>query len=63
MRTYTRTDATDSIIASIEAGDATADQFDVDAIADAIYDKNGGIWDFSDFDADRFWEIVEANAL
>lgn len=59
---FTKTDAENVVITSIEVGDATREEFDIDAIIDAIYAENGGTYDFSDFDSDRFWEIVEANA-
>ena len=56
----TRTDATDYVTTSLGE---YADQHDTDAIVDAIYDENGGTWDFTDFDTDRFWAIVEEHAL
>lgn len=57
----TRTDATNYVTTAIEAGAATADEFDVDAIADALYDIAGG-WDFTSVDHDEFWAVVVDNA-
>ena len=62
-RTYiTRTEAIErEVIAPIEAGDATADEFDIDAIADAVL--GGYEMGFAtQVDTDRFWEIVAAHA-
>lgn len=62
MSITTRTEAEQHIITSIEgSGVASHDEFDVPAIADAIYTENGGTWDITDFDVDRFWELVKAN--
>ena len=38
-----------------------APDFDVEAIADQIHAENGGTWNLTDFDTDRFWKIVEAH--
>ena len=60
---HTGTDAREFVITCIENGAATRDDFDIDGIIDAIYDESGGSWDFTDFDTDRFWAIVEEHAL
>lgn len=58
----TRTEAIQrEIIDPIEAGDATADEFDIEAIADRV------LGDYADGYAstvapDEFWQIVEENA-
>ncbi len=57
-----RRDAEVFVIDCIENGDASADQYDIDAIVDACYDKAGG-WNIDAVEAEEFWEIVEANAL
>lgn len=49
------------IIAPIEAGDATADEFDIDSIADQV------LGDYADgfqlkVDDGEFWQIVADNA-
>lgn len=42
MNTFTtRTEAVDQIIAAIEAGDASRDEFDIDAIADDVITTTG----------------------
>lgn len=63
-RTYsTRSEAiTREIIEAIEAGDATRDQYDIDAIADAV------LGDYEDGFAckvtpEEFWEIVAENEI
>ena len=63
MNTYsTRTEAIQrEIVEPIEAGDANAAEFDIDAIADQV------IGDYSDgftllVDTDEFWEIVAEHA-
>ena len=59
---FTRTTATDAIETAIEnGGAATAAEFDVDAIADDIYEATG-TWNVDDIDAGDFWTIVEKHA-
>ena len=58
MATYTNRE----IIAAIEAGDATRDQYDIDAIADAV------LGDYEDgfsvkVDETEFWNIVAENEI
>lgn len=59
----TRTQAEQHIITSIEAGDATRDEFDIEAIADSLYDIAGGTWDIQHIDHDMFWAVVAEHAL
>lgn len=66
-RTYTRDDVVAAIVTAIEAGGGGGfayDEYDVDAIADEQYERNGG-WHpvTSDAERDAFWESVEAHAL
>lgn len=52
------------IIAAIEAGDATADEYDIEAIAEAVLTTEGEGTHYRwmlDEDAD-FWAAVAANA-
>ena len=55
---HTKTDALHHIETAL--GEHTT-AHNVDAIADQIHAENGGTWDLTDFDTDRFWKIVEAN--
>ena len=53
---------TREIIEAIEAGDATREEYDIDAIADAV------LGDYEDgfalkVDTDEFWEIVAENEI
>ena len=57
---FTRTDATNLVTTSIEAGAATADEFDVEQIVEDLYEVAGG-WDFTNIDED-FWPVVERHA-
>jgi hypothetical protein len=61
----TRNEAIDSIIETIEAGDATRDEFDIDAIADDVITTTGeGVdYRFHVTDDDAFWASVERHAL
>lgn len=60
---HAKTDADNHIIAAIEAGGAaTADEFDIDAIADELYEAVGGSWDLTNVDNELFWAAVERNA-
>lgn len=67
--TYTtRTEAIDrEIVEPIEAGDATAAGFDIEAIADQVLTTTGEGVDYrwtlrDDIDEDTFWGIVADNA-
>ena len=64
MQTFTtRDEAIDqAIITAIEAGDATAEDYDIDAIADQVL---GGYEDgyAQIVDEDEFWDTVADNAL
>ena len=55
--------ATEYIVTAIESGDATRDEFDIDAIADAAYDAAGGTWDITNLDTAIFWGLVQEHAL
>lgn len=66
MKRQTYTTITDAIereiIAAIEAGDAKAEEFDIDAIADAV------IGDYEDgfalkVEESEFWETVAEHAI
>jgi hypothetical protein len=62
----TRTEAIDSIIETIEAGDATRDEFDIDAIADDVIETIGEGVDYRFHvtdDDNAFWASVERHAL
>lgn len=50
------------IVQPIEAGDASADEYDVDAIADAIVSRDDDGY-FLDVDERTFWEAVEEHAI
>lgn len=63
-RTYTTRDEaiTREIVEAIEAGDATRDQYDIDAIADKV------LCGYEDgymlkVEETEFWRIVEENAI
>ena len=58
---FTRTDATSHVTTVIEAGAATADEFDIEQIVDALYEVAGG-WDFTSIDEADFWPVVEQHA-
>jgi hypothetical protein len=59
--TTTQRDARQYVVAAIEAsGIATAAEYDLDAICDALYDLAGG-WDVTQIDHDAFWLIVADN--
>ena len=58
---FTRTDATNLVTTSIEAGAATADEFDIDQIVDDLYEVAGD-WDFTNIDEADFWPVVERHA-
>lgn len=54
----TRTDATQFVTDAIEAGGAaTADEFFVDQIVDALYDRAGS-WSVDNIEHDEFWAVV-----
>lgn len=63
----TRNEATDAIITAIEAGDATRDEFDIDAIADEIIEQvtteTGQVTYQVTDDTDAFWAAVERHVL
>lgn len=63
----TRNEATDAIITAIEAGDATRDEFDIDAIADEIIEQvtteTGQVTYQVTADTDAFWAAVERHVL
>ena len=59
--TATRRDAVDAITTAIAAGDAHADDYDVDGIADRLYDLAGS-WDVDQVEPEEFWAVVEAHA-
>lgn len=59
----TRTAAEQYVIDVIEAGDATRAVFNIEAIADRLYDRAGGTWDIQHIDHDAFWSVVEDGAL
>lgn len=50
------------IIDVIEAGDATRDEYDIDAIADQVIDSDDRNRYYAREDVD-FWEIVAANQI
>ena len=50
------------IIDVIEAGDATRDEYDIDAIADQVIDSDERNRYYAREDVD-FWEIVAANQI
>lgn len=61
----TRTEAIEfEIIQAIEAGDATADEFDIDAIADKTieFDTERQRY-YCAVEVEEFWTIVENHAL
>lgn len=58
MSMETRRDAEQHITDIIESGDATAADFDIDAIVDDAYDAAGGTWDIEHLDSATFWDIV-----
>ena len=55
------------IITAIEAGDATRDEFDIDAIADEVIEQviseTGRVTYQITVDTDAFWAAVERHAL
>ncbi|MFR1472694.1 MAG: hypothetical protein ACLS2Z_05315 [Actinomyces urogenitalis] len=63
----TRNEATDAIITAIEAGDATRNEFDIDAIADEIIEQvtteTGQVTYQVTDDTDAFWAAVERHVL
>ena len=63
MTRYTRRDdaITREIIEPIEAGQATADEFDIDAIADQVLGSHEDGY-ACQVDSDEFWQIVADNA-
>lgn len=50
------------IARAIEAGDASAEDFDLEAIADALHNIAGG-WDFGNVYMSTFWHVVADNAI
>ena len=62
-----RNEATDAIITAIEAGDATRNEFDIDAIADEIIEQvtteTGQVTYQVTDDTDAFWAAVERHVL
>jgi len=66
MKTYTtRNEAIqDIIVNSINAGEANATEYDIDAIAEQVIDSDvidGEYVFFQKVDEDTFWTIVENN--
>ncbi len=63
----TRNEATDAIVTAIEAGDATRNEFDIDAIADEIIEQvtteTGQVTYQVTDDTDAFWAAVERHVL
>lgn len=57
----TRRDALACIAAVIDAGDADSDDYDVDAIGDAVISVAHG-WYLITSDDDAFWDVVAAHA-
>lgn len=55
---YTKNDAYAHVETAL--GDY-ADEHNIPAILDALYRENGGTWDLTDFNTERFWEIVAAD--
>lgn len=51
------------ILPAIENGVTTRDDYDIDAIADAISDVDERGRYYQKVDADEFWEIVAANEI
>lgn len=58
----TQADALAFIARAIEAGAANADEFDLPAIADTLYNFAGG-WDFDNVSMTTFWTIVVDNVI
>lgn len=68
----TRNEARESIATAIEAGDASRDEYDLDAICDQTVQwradvdeagvQHGNGWFEQTVDADQFWTVVEAHA-
>lgn len=58
----TNLDARANVIAAIEAGDATRDDFDIDAIVQGVYAATGA-YDTEAMEASEFWSLVEENEL
>lgn len=54
-------DAREYVVRAIEAGEASAGEFDVDAIVAELYDRAGG-YDFDVLEHDDFWEVVARHA-
>lgn len=52
-----------AILPAIENGVTTRDEYDIDAIADAISDVDKKGRYYQKADADEFWEIVAANEI
>ena len=52
-----------AILPAIENGETTRDEYDIDAIADAISDVDKKGRYYQKVDADEFWEIVAANEI
>lgn len=63
--TATRTEAAEFVATCIEAGGvdvAAREEFDMDAILDALYEIAGS-WDVAQVEPEDFWPIVEAHVL
>lgn len=52
-----------AILPAIENGVTTREEYDIDAIADAISDVDEKGRYYQKVDADKFWEIVAANEI
>lgn len=61
MTIKTDRDARDYLIQAIEAGDAQAEEYDVDAILADMRELAGG-WQFEVIDPETFWKVIEKNA-
>ncbi len=48
------------VITSIESGDASVSEYDIDAIMDELRDID--VHDLDGIDADEFWDIIARNA-
>ncbi|GAA1051350.1 MULTISPECIES: hypothetical protein [Bacillati] len=58
---FTNATAAEYVISAIENGDASREDFNVEAIASDLHDI-AGCWNVAEVDADEFWTVVERHA-
>lgn len=58
----TASDARTYVVTAINAGDASSEEYDIEAICDELRDLADG-WDFDVVDHDDFWAVIAKHDL